>query len=32
VLDDINVKVDYLATFNDADFVDVCQRRRIEII
>jgi predicted nucleic acid-binding protein len=32
MLDDINVKIDYLVTFNEADFADVCQRRGIELI
>ncbi len=32
VLDDINVKVSYLATFNNNDFFDICQKRQIEII
>ncbi len=32
VLDDINVKVSYLATFNNDDFFDICQKRQIEII
>ena len=31
LLDDINVKIRYLATFNARDFVDVCTRRRIEL-
>ena len=32
ILGDINVKVDYLATYNVMDFEDVCRRRRIEIV
>jgi hypothetical protein len=32
LLDDINVRVHYLATFNRADFNDLCQKRRIELI
>jgi len=32
ILDDVNVRVDCLATFNTGDFIDVCQRRQIEII
>ncbi len=32
VMDDRNVKIDYLATYNDADFYDVCARRRITMI
>ena len=32
VLEDINVKVNYLATFNDIDFIDICLKRQIEII
>lgn len=31
LLDDINVNIHYLATFNARDFVDVCTRRRIEL-
>jgi hypothetical protein len=29
---DINVRVNCLATFNRADFVDLCQKRRIALI
>jgi predicted nucleic acid-binding protein len=32
ILDDINVKIDYFATFNLPDFIDVCQKRRVEIL
>jgi predicted nucleic acid-binding protein len=32
MLDDNNTKIDYLATFNTRDFIDVCIRKRIEII
>lgn len=32
VLEDVNVKVTGLATFNRSDFADVCQKRRIEMI
>lgn len=32
ILKDINIKVNYLVTFNNKDFEDVCQRRQIEII
>ena len=32
ILEDINVKINYLATFNDDDFIDVCQKRQVEII
>ena len=31
ILSDVNTKIDYLATFNPADFIDVCHKRRIEI-
>ena len=31
ILEDVNVMVHYLATFNDRDFQDVCHKRRIEI-
>lgn len=32
ILKDINVRVDYLVTFNERDFKDVCDQRFIEII
>lgn len=32
ILDDVNTRVDYLATFNAPDFADVCAFRGIEII
>jgi predicted nucleic acid-binding protein len=32
LLDDVNVNIQYLATFNNRDFIDVCARRGIEII
>jgi hypothetical protein len=32
MLDDVNVKIRYLATFNDGDFFDVCASRRIELL
>ena len=32
VLSDVNVKIDYFVTFNNADFDDICYRRKIEII
>jgi len=32
VLDDVNTKIDYLVTFNERDFLDICQRRGIEIV
>jgi predicted nucleic acid-binding protein len=32
MLDDDNLKVDYLITFNTGDFVDICHKRRIELI
>jgi predicted nucleic acid-binding protein len=31
LLDDINVRIPYLATFNARDFADVCMHRRIEL-
>lgn len=31
ILKDSNVKIDYLITFNDVDFIDLCQIRKIEI-
>lgn len=32
ILKDVNVKVDYLITYNERDFSDVCANRQIEII
>jgi predicted nucleic acid-binding protein len=32
VLKDVNVRINYLVTFNERDFIDICQMRRIEII
>ncbi|NJN98871.1 MAG: hypothetical protein HC875_34640 [Anaerolineales bacterium] len=32
MLMDVNLRINYLITFNERDFVDICQRRRIEII
>lgn len=32
ILEDVNVKVNWLATFNDVDFSDICLKRGIEII
>lgn len=32
ILSDINVKIDYLVTFNKRDFVDICNKRQIEIL
>jgi len=31
ILDDVNIAVNYFATFNNRDFSDVCSKRRIEI-
>ena len=32
MLDDPNVNIDYLVTFNEADFADVCRSRGIELL
>ena len=32
ILKDINVKINYLVTFNNRDFEDICQKRQIEIL
>jgi predicted nucleic acid-binding protein len=32
IVADVNVKVDYLVTFNRKDFQDVCDHRRVELI
>ena len=31
-MEEMNIKVNCLATFNIADFFDICQKRRVEII
>jgi predicted nucleic acid-binding protein len=32
IIDDPNVRINYLMTFNHGDFIDVCQKNRIEIL
>jgi hypothetical protein len=32
MLDDVNLRIDYLATWNGRDFEDVCQPRGIAIL
>lgn len=32
LIDDVNVRINYLATFNPADFVDVCRRNNVEML
>lgn len=32
MIDDINVRVTYLLTFNDKDFADVCRSRSVEML
>jgi predicted nucleic acid-binding protein len=32
ILDDVNIKIDALITFNVGDFIDVCQNKGIELI
>ena len=32
ILEDINIKINYLATFNINDFIDICLKRRITIL
>jgi predicted nucleic acid-binding protein len=32
ILKDINVRINYLVTFNNRDFEDICQKRQIEIL
>lgn len=32
IIKDINVKIDYVVTFNEKDFKDVCDIRKIEIV
>ncbi len=31
ILSDISFKIDYLLTFNTGDFIDICNKRKIEI-
>jgi predicted nucleic acid-binding protein len=32
IIEDVNIKIDYLATFNVPDFIDVCGKCRVEIL
>jgi len=32
IIDDPNVKIDYLLTFNQPDFIDACRKNRVEIL
>lgn len=32
MLDDVNLKIDYLISFNTRDFIDLCHRKRIGLI
>lgn len=32
MLEDVNLKINYLATFNEKDFSDVCRKRRVCIV
>jgi predicted nucleic acid-binding protein len=32
ILDDPNIKIDGLLTFNEEDFADICRKRRIQIL
>jgi len=32
MLDDVNLKIDYFITFNTKDFIDLCYKKRIELI
>ena len=32
ILKDKNLQIDYLATFNTRDFIDICAKRKIEIV
>jgi hypothetical protein len=32
ILEDVKIHIDYLITFNSADFADVCRKRRIELV
>ena len=32
LIEDVNTRVNYLATFNERDFIDVCVRHRVEFL
>lgn len=32
MLEDVNLKIDYFITFNTKDFIDLCHKKRIELI
>lgn len=32
MLDDVNLKIDYLISFNNRDFIDLCHKNRIKLI
>ncbi len=32
MLADVNLRVDYLVTYNDGDFTDICKKRKIELV
>ena len=32
ILDDVNIKIDYLISFNTGDFIDLCHKNGIELI
>lgn len=32
ILSDVNINLDYLITFNNRDFIDLCKKRKIDII
>ncbi len=32
IIDDPKTKIDYLLTFNQSDFIDICQKNRVEIL
>lgn len=32
ILEDVNVKIDYIVTFNEKDFFNTCKKRNIEIL
>ena len=32
IIEDVNINIDYLITYNRGDFIDLCQKRKVEIL
>ena len=32
IIADVNINIDYLITYNKGDFIDLCQKRKVEIL